>query len=70
MDNGIGVYVIFLFNGTDFHSGDYDAGNDHLRKEGDENPKEERARAGQIFQTILSKAWKYLTMRIGKGAQI
>merc|ERR1719507_1647409 len=28
----------------------------HLRKEGDKNPKEERARAGQVFKTILSKA--------------
>ena len=64
MDNGIGVYVIFLFNGTDIHSGDYDAGNDHLRKEGDKNPKEKRARAGQVFKTIRGKAWTYLIMRM------
>ena len=35
MDNGIGLDVISLFNGSDVQSGDNDAGNDHLRKEGD-----------------------------------
>ena len=38
MDNGIGVDVICLFNGTDILTGDYDEGNDYLRKESDKNP--------------------------------
>lgn len=64
MDNGMDVDVIFLFKANDVQSdkGDYDdEGNDDLRKEGDENTKEERARAGQVFQTIFGKTWTNLT---------
>ena len=66
MDSGQQYGCGFLFNGTDIHSGDYDEDSGYLRKEGDENSKEERTRAGQVFQTILSKAWTYLTMRMQK----
>ena len=53
--------VILMFNKTDIH-GD----SDYLRKEGDKNPKKERTWAGQVLQTILGKAWTYLTMRMEK----